>query len=296
MIIITTILQFILMIIFSIVLGLLFMGLGMKITARIQKRYGPPFYQPYINVMKLFGKNSITHGFIFDFGTIMAFGGAITTLFFVPIGSWNLYSTDGTILLVIYLMAIASLGMAMATVGSGNPLSAVGISRALTIMLGFEIPYIVILIGLIYKYGTSSIIGLVEAQQINGTWNLLVLPVGTIVAFSSLIAMLGKKPFDVALAPAEIGTGPVVEYGGKYMGMLTLQHAIGLVVKTGLFVDLFLGGADNIFFFVLKMFLVWVLVVLVNAVTPRYRVEQGVLYYWKWPLVFAIAQVLFIIF
>jgi len=296
MMIITLILKFILMTVFSIVLGLLFMGLGIKITARIQKRYGPPFYQPFIDVMKLFGKNAITHGFIFDFGAIMAFGGIITTLFFIPIGSWQLYSMHGTIILVIYLMAIASLGMAMATVGSGNPLSAVGISRALTLMLGYEIPYIVILIGLIYKYGTSSIIGLVEAQQIGGTWNLFILPVGTIVAFSSLLGMLGKKPFDAAVAPAEIGTGPVVEYGGKYMGILTLQHAIGLVVKTGLFVDLFLGGADNIFFFVLKMFVVWAIAVMINAVAPRYRVEQGVLYYWKWPLAFAIAQVLFIIF
>ncbi len=270
------------------------MGLGVKITSRIQKRYGPPFYQPYINVMKLFSKDAITHGFIFDFGTIMAFGGIIATLFFIPIGNWSLYSMNGTILLVVYLMAISSLGMAMATVGSGNPLSSIGISRALTLMLGYELPYIVILFGLIYKYRTSSIVGLVEAQGIS--WNLFVLPIAAIIAFTALLGMMGKKPFDAPVAPSEIGSGPVVEYGGKFMGMLMLQHAIAIVVEVGLFVNLFLGGADNIFFFVLKMFIVWAIAVMINAIAPRYRVEQGVLFYWKWPLIIAIVQVLFIIF
>jgi NADH-quinone oxidoreductase subunit H len=94
-----------------------------------------------MDVLKLFGKDAITHGFIFDFGAIMAFGGMIATLFFVPIGAIQLYSMSGTLILVIYLMAIAYLGMAMATVGSGNPLASVGISRALTQMLGYEMPF-----------------------------------------------------------------------------------------------------------------------------------------------------------
>ncbi len=294
---ILTSIQFLLMTIFAILLGLLFMGIAQKITARIQKRYGPPFYQPYLNIIKWFGKDSITHGFIFDFGSIMAFGGIIATLFFVPIGNWQLYSMNGTVLLVIYLMAVASLGMAMATVGSGNPLASIGISRALTQMLGYEMPYIVILFGLIYKYETSSIIGLVNAQQGGITnWNISVFPAAAMIAFVVLLGMMGKKPFDAMIAPSEIGSGPVVEHGGKYLGMMMLQKSITIVVELALFVNIFLGGAADIFTFFLKMLVVWVLATLAGSLYARFRIEQGVLFYWKWPLLIAIVQVMFIIF
>lgn len=294
---ILTIFQFLLISIFGMALGLLFMGIARKVVARTQKRYGPPFYQPYLDVLKLFGKDAVTHGFIFDFGAIMAFGGMIATLFFVPIGGIYLYSMSGTLILVIYLMAIAYLGMAMATVGSGNPLASIGISRALTQMLGYELPFIVVLLTLIFNSKTSSIVGLVQAQQ-GGlmNWNLINVPLGTIVAFITLLGLMGKKPFDAPIAPSEIASGPVVEHGGKYLGFLMLQHAVAIVVETALFVDLFLGGGSNLLIFILKMLVVWLLATLIGSIFPRFKVEEGVLFYWKWPLIVALIQAVIIIF
>ncbi|MGM0410056.1 MAG: respiratory chain complex I subunit 1 family protein [Bacillota bacterium] len=295
--ILSTTLHFIGITIFSAALGLFFMGIARKIVARIQKRYGPPIYQPYLDVIKLFGKKAITHGFIFDFGTIMAFGGVIATLFFVPLGAWTLYSLNGTVILIIYLLAIASLGMAMGTVGSGNPQASLGISRALTQMLGYELPYLVILFGLIYKYQTSSVFGLAQAQA-GGimNWNLFAYPIATILAFVILIGMMGKKPFDAMIAPSEIGSGPVVESGGKYLGMMMLQKSITIIVELALFVNLFLGGADNILSFSIKMLIVWILATMVGSLFPRFKIEEGVKFFWKWPLIIAIIQVLFIIY
>lgn len=295
--IIITVVQFLLISIFAMALGLLFIGIARKVVARTQKRVGPPFYQPYMDVLKLFGKDAITHGFIFDFGAVMAFGGMIATLFFIPIASFQLYSMDGTLLLIIYLMAVAYLGMAMATVGSGNPLASVGISRALTQMLGYELPFIVVLLTLIYKSNTSSIIGLVQFQQ-GGflDWNLINLPIGTVVAFIALLGLMGKKPFDAPIAPSEIASGPVVEHGGKYLGLIILQHAVAIVVKTALFVDLFLGGGSNLLIFVIKMLIVWLLATLIGSIFPRFKVEEGVLFYWKWPLIAALFQAVIIIF
>lgn len=278
-------------------LGLLFIGIARKVVARVQKRIGPPFYQAYLDVFKLFTKNSITHGFIFDFGAIMAFGGMITTLFFVPVGPFVLYGMNGTLLLVIYLMAVAYLGMAMATVGSGNPLASVGISRALTQMLGYELPFIVVLLTLIYSSNTSSIIGIVQTQQSGFmNWNLINIPIGTAVAFVTLLGLMGKKPFDAPIAPSEIASGPVVEHGGKYLAFIMLQHAVSVVVKTALFVDLFLGGGNNIFIFIVKMLIVWLLVTLIGSIFPRFKVEEGVLFYWRWPLIAALLQAVIIIF
>ncbi|MBS3811583.1 MAG: NADH-quinone oxidoreductase subunit H [Halanaerobiales bacterium] len=288
---------FLLMAFSAMALGLLFIGIARKVVARVQKRIGPPFYQAYLDVFKLFTKNSITHGFIFDFGAIMAFGGMITTLFFVPVGPFVLYGMNGTLLLVIYLMAVAYLGMAMATVGSGNPLASVGISRALTQMLGYELPFIVVLLTLIYSSNTSSIIGIVQTQQSGFmNWNLINIPIGTAIAFVTLLGLMGKKPFDAPIAPSEIASGPVVEHGGKYLAFIMLQHAVSVVVKTALFVDLFLGGGNNIFIFIVKMLIVWLLVTLIGSIFPRFKVEEGVLFYWRWPLIAALLQAVIIIF
>jgi NADH-quinone oxidoreductase subunit H len=277
-------------------LGLLFMGIARKIVARIQKRYGPPVYQPYLDVLKLFGKDSITHGFIFDFGAIMALGGVIATLFFIPLGRWQLYSMEGTVLLVIYLLAIASLGMAMGTVGSGNPQASLGISRALTQMLGYELPYLVILFALIFRYQTSSIWGLMQAQAGSFlNWNFFAYPLLALVAFVVLIGMMGKKPFDAMIAPSEIGSGPVVESGGKYLGMLLLQKSITIIIELALYVNLFLGGAENILIFTFKMLIVWILATMFGSLFPRFRIEDGVKFFWKWPLGIAILQALYII-
>jgi len=288
--------HFILITLFTTALGLLFMGIARKIVARIQKRYGPPFYQPYLDVLKLFGKDAITHGFIFDFGAVMALGGVIATLFFIPLGSWQLYSMEGTVLLIIYFLAVASLGMAMGTVGSGNPQASVGISRALTQMLGYELPYLVILFSLIYRYQTSSVWGLMQAQSGSFlNWNLFAYPLMALVAFVVLIGMMGKKPFDAMIAPAEIGSGPVVESGGKYLGMLLLQKSITIIIELALYVNLFLGGADNIFSFSFKMLIVWILATMFGSLFPRFRIEDGVKFFWKWPLGIAILQALYII-
>lgn len=288
--------HFILITIFTMALGLFFMGIARKIVARIQKRYGPPIYQPYLDVLKLFGKDAITHGFIFDFGAIMALGGVIATLFFIPLGSWQLYSMEGTVILVIYLLAVASLGMAMGTVGSGNPQASVGISRALMQMLGYELPYLVILFALIFRYKTSSVWGLMQAQAGSFlNWNLFAYPLTAAVAFVVLIGMMGKKPFDAMIAPSEIGSGPVVESGGKYLGMLLLQKSITIIIELALFVNLFLGGAENILIFTFKMLIVWVLATMFGSLFPRFRIEDGIKFFWKWPLGIAILQALYII-
>jgi NADH-quinone oxidoreductase subunit H len=60
--------------------------------------------------------------------------------------------------------------------------------------------------------------------------------------------MLGVRPFDMVTAPQEISSGPKVEYGGKYLALISIEHALTLYISLALFVDLFLGGASMLFF------------------------------------------------
>ncbi|QTA38059.1 NADH-quinone oxidoreductase subunit H [Thermosipho ferrireducens] len=272
--------------------GLTFEGIARKVIARIQRRYGPPWYQNFIDVFKALSKHGISHGWIFDFGILMALGGTIATLAFIPIGNLVAFPGLDNIFVITYLFAVGALGMAMGMVGSGNPNASVGVARALTQMLGYEIPYLVVISGVMYYYKTSSVSGLMTAQ--GDTWNLVKMPIGTLVAFISLLGMLGKKPFDTPIAPSEIASGPMVELSAKYMGLLMLMHTFSIFVEVALFVDIFLGQS-NYFTFLLKFAIVWILATMISAVLPRFRIEQVVKFYWTVPLGLAFVQVLFVL-
>ncbi len=268
-------------------------GIGRKITARIQRRIGPPWYQNFIDVFKALSKHPFTHGWIFDFGVIMALGGTIATVMLVPVGS-DLVAFPGSdnFFVIMYLFAVGALGMAMGMVGSGNPWASIGISRALTQMLGYELPYLIVMSSVIYMSKTASISGVIQSQSEG--WNVFKLPIGAIVAYISLVGMLGKKPFDIATAPAEIASGPMVELSGKYMGLLMLMHSFSIFVEISLFVDVFLGGG-NLGMFLLKFVIVWVTAVMISAVLPRFRIEQMLKFYWGVPLSLAFLNALFVL-
>ncbi|MCD6545932.1 MAG: respiratory chain complex I subunit 1 family protein [Thermotogae bacterium] len=272
--------------------GITLEGIARKIIARVQRRYGPPWYQNFIDIFKALSKYGFSHGWIFDFGVLMALGGVIATLTFVPLGNLVAFPGLDNVFVVLYLFAIGALGMAMGMVGTGNPNASIGVARALTQMLGYEVPYLVTLSVIIFYYKTSSISSLIAAQS-NG-WNLFKMPIGALVAFISLMGMLGKKPFDTPIAPAEIASGPMVELSAKYMGLLMLMHTFSIFVETSLFVDIFLGGG-NYLVFLLKFSLVWIIATLISAILPRFRIEQVVKFYWRIPLGLAFLQALLVL-
>ena len=82
----------------------------------------------------------------------------------------------------------------------------------------------------------------------------------------------------------------MVEYGGKQLGMLFIMHEITVFIEVSLFVHLFLGGAENIFIFLVKYFAVYTVVNLISNVNGRFKIDQVVKFYYKWPLIMAITQ------
>jgi NADH-quinone oxidoreductase subunit H len=266
-------------------------GISRKVVARLQKRYGPKWYQEFLDIFKLLSKRATSHGWIFDLGVIMALGGIIATAAFMPVTNDIFAFADfDNFFIYVYLIAVGMLGMAMSASGSGNPLASIGVMRALTTMLAYEVPFMVIVMVIIKHAGTSSLRGIAMAQQDAGMWYMVALPLGFIVAFICLLGMLGKKPFETYIAPAELASGPMVEYGGKQLGMLFIMHEITVFIEVSLFVHLFLGGAENIFVFLLKYFVVYSVANLVSNVNGRFKIDQVVVFFYKWILPLAMIQ------
>jgi len=177
----------------------------------------------------------------------------------------------------------------MSASGSGNPLASIGVMRALTTMVAYEVPFMVIVLTIINLSNSSSLVEIGMHQQANG-WFAWQLPIGFIVGFICLLGMLGKKPFETYIAPAEIASGPMVEYGGKQLGMLFILHEISVFIEVGLFVHLFLGGAENIALFLVKYFVVYTVANLISNVNGRFKIDQVVVFFYKWILPLAIVQ------
>ena len=128
------------------------------------------------------------------------------------------------------------------------------------------------------------------------SWNLVKMPIGTIVAYISLLGMLGKKPFETFIAPAEIASGPMVEYGGKQLGMLIIMHEFATFIEVTLFVTLFLGGATTLLGFLAKYFVVYILASLISNALGRYKIDQVIKFYYKVPIALAVLQALLVVF
>jgi NADH-quinone oxidoreductase subunit H len=272
----------------ALVIALLLLGLFRKIMARIHWRYGPPLVQPVIDLVRLWFQRGVSHGRMFDLGLVLSLAASITVIWFMPFGSWCPLSGSGGLLIILYLMLLMPLGVALSGGAGVNPNISIGVSRKLILALGYEVPLLLVLLAVMTRYETISIVSVVEAQQHSG-WGIFSWPqcVPGLAYLLILPAVLGVRPFDTTTAPQEISSGPMVEYGGRYLALAKIQHALALFIGIALFVNLFLGGAADPITFLVKMLVVFVCGVLVNASFPRFRVEQAIGYLWRWPTALA---------
>jgi len=278
----------ILSLLIAFVIGIFFLGLSRKIMARIHWRYGPPLIQPVIDIIKLFSQKAISHGSMFNFGIIISLAGSIVVILFLPLGPICPLSSSGGLLVILYMILLEPLGIALSGGEAANPNVSIGISRKLILALGYEVPLLLVFLAVMTHYETISIVEIVSKQH-NTTWSLTSLPLllSGIAYFLIIPAILGLRPFEVIQAPQEISSGPMVEYGGKFLALATIQHAFSLFIGIALFVNLFLGGAGDVFTFFLKMLVVFIAGLFINASYPRLRIEQAVKHLWRWPTLFA---------
>ncbi|MBS3762244.1 MAG: NADH-quinone oxidoreductase subunit H, partial [Planctomycetes bacterium] len=165
---VTTIIQIVLSPVIAFVVGVLFLGLSRKIIARIHRRYGPPIYQPVIDVVRLFSQRSISHGALFELGVVFALAGSFVTVLFIPLGGTDVskslqplahgvlcpMSSSGGLLVIMYLMLFGPLGIALGAGASANPNASIGVSRKLLLALAYEVPYLLVILAVMSHHET----------------------------------------------------------------------------------------------------------------------------------------------
>lgn len=286
------------------VVGMLATWIDRKVTARVQYRVGPPWFQPFADFVKLLGKETIVPNAAskaaFLISPLIGLAGAAVAS--VLIGSAifsSVVNFPGDLIVIIYVLLLPALGMILGGLASANPLSSIGASREMKLAMAYELPFILMIAVVLVKMwaGTNmsdagvkpaeilSLGSLTAVQQQSGAFvcsisGLLAL----IVAVLCTQAKLGQVPFDAAEAETELTGGILVEYCGTPLAMYKLTRAMLYVIVPLFVIFLLCGGISangwSILWGVLKYVGLLVLVVLIRNTNPRLRIEHAVKFFW----------------
>jgi NADH-quinone oxidoreductase subunit H len=271
-----------------------------RIIAKVQGRIGIPYSQPFINIAKTFFKRTaVSHGIMFYLGPVFRLAGGIGTLAFIPVlyGSetFSNFSSAGDLFLVIYFMFFGQLGMALGAGESGHPYSAIGIARGLSQMTAYEVPFALAVVSIVLQYDTLSITEIVAAQQGGWqNWTVITNWVATLAAMLAFLGMTGYSPFDIFLAPQEIPIGPPTEFHSAYLSFLQINRSLFGATKLVLFMNLFFGGATGWVELMIKTFLIYMIAIIVGVAFPRFRVDQGIRFFFKIPTLIGILSIVYV--
>jgi NADH-quinone oxidoreductase subunit H len=272
--------------VFASVIGLLTVWLDRKVTARIQWRQGPPWYQGFADIGKLLYKEVIIPQEASGSGFIAApiFGLASVTLA-VTILCVSFFRMSegfiGDIIVVWYLFTIPAIALIYIGSTSGNPLSSVGVSREIKLLLAYDLPMIIVIVMMASKAGSFSITAIMDWQRINGSnisnWYGII---AFVVAIFCIQAKLGRVPFDLPEAETELGSGILMELSGGVLAAYELSKAIMLFGLPMFLIILFWGKGiiGGIFMYLLII----VLLVLIKNTNPRVRIDHAMKYFWGW--------------
>ncbi|MFH1132034.1 MAG: NADH-quinone oxidoreductase subunit H [Pseudomonadota bacterium] len=263
----------------------LFEGIMRKLKAAIHSRQGPPIVQPYLDILKLLGKEDLrtSKGLLYSVAPAITLGSALLLALLVPMGTSPPLGFAGDVIVLLYVASMGAVFLMLTAFASKSPYAYVGGSREMMMLLAVEPVLVISLVVAAFKAGTLSVGGIVGWHVQNGpTFSMVI---AAIVFFLALQAQVAKLPFDIAEADQEIMGGPLMEQSGPRFALFRWAMWVKQLVFAFLFVEVFVPWprigvfALDLLFTTLKVLIVLVLVALIDVVNPRLRVDQALSYF-----------------
>jgi len=175
----------------TLVIGLVSSWVDRKVTARVQYRVGPPFFQPVYDIAKLLGKETLLPERAQGRGFLLApvVGFAAAGLGAAILWHANLRPGEGFVgdlIVLLYVLTIPAIAAIYGGLASGSPHATVGASREMKLLLSYELPLVLAVLVPVVQMSRSaeasfSVGSLVVFQQTEG-W--------TLFSLSGVIAMI----------------------------------------------------------------------------------------------------------
>ena len=197
------------------ILGGLLSGCDRIISARMQRRKGPPLLQPFYDFLKLWGKQPIAvnkaEGFyIFGFLLFVLLTG---TIFFA----------QGDILLVVFTLTMASVCLIIAAYAVDSPYSQIGAERELVQTMAYEPMLLMVALGFYLASGSFSVGDILTGAHMN----ILRMPGIFFGLCFILLIKFRKSPFDISMsheAHQELIGGLKTEISGGTLAVVEIAH------------------------------------------------------------------------
>lgn len=271
---------------FTAIVGMLASWIDRKVTARVQWRKGPPWYQNFADFIKLLGKEVIVPKqgkYLFLIAPLL--GLASVTAVATLLGRSLMYPAEsflGDLIVVVYLLTIPAIALILGASASANPLASVGASREIKLVLSYELPFLLAIIIVILKSGgLIRINDIIKYQMISGS--ILGSASGAIAFVAAILSMqakLGYTPFDMSEAEQEIMAGALIEYSGAPLAVFKLTKQMLLVVLPFFLISIFWAHNPNTLWIILKYVILLVIVVLIKNTNPRVKIDQATKFFW----------------
>ncbi len=296
---------------FCLLLPLFLIWFERRIVARMQDRVGPNrvgwqgLLQTIADAIKLLIKEDITpigaDVLVYNAAPILSVIAVIAMWAVIPFAH-NMYGVDLNVG-VLYIAAVGSLGTLAIMMGgwsSNNKYALLGAFRTAAQLVSYEAPMILSMLVPVILAGTMSMTGIVNAQS--QVWFIFSAPIAAALFFITSVAEVGRTPFDLLEAESEIVAGFHIEYTGMKFGMFFVAEFLHAFTVGSLTAVLFLGGWSGpfsdasplagVFWFMLKSFLGYFIVILMRATLPRLRIDHMLDLCWKFFTPLALASII----
>ena len=296
---------------------------GIPVIGRWITRLG--LFQPAADGLKfLFKEDPLpahVNTFYYILAPLVAFIPAMTTMVVMPFGVYSL--ADGTQaplvmanldIGILFILAVSSLGVYGIILGgwaSNSKYPFLGGIRASAQMISYELAMGISLLPVFMWFGGSlNLFDIVQGQRdlflgFLPSWTIFYQPVSALVFLVALFAETNRLPFDMPESETDLVAGFNTEYGAFKFGLFFLGEYTHMIIGSGVFVLLFLGGWDipwvsypaGIFWAVLsvgvffaKTFCLVFCFVWIRWTLPRFRYDQVMALGWQKLLPIAIAN------
>jgi NADH-quinone oxidoreductase subunit H len=200
--------------------------------------------------------------FYFVLAPIVAMMPALTTVTTVPFGAYldaagkvvplALANVDIGIIAVFAVSSLGVYSLILAGWASNSKYPFLGGVRASAQLISYELSLTLSVLPVFLWInapgtpGTMSLARAVEFQSqpglLGGTWFVFLMPVSALVFLVSLFAETNRHPFDMAEGEADLVGGFHTEYGAFKWGLFFVAEYAHMLIGSGVFTLLFLGG------------------------------------------------------
>jgi NADH-quinone oxidoreductase subunit H len=283
---------------FLLLCGLAYEWADRKLLARLQNRYGPRWFQPLADTIKLLAKEEIVpdgvNATLFIGLPIVALASGLTAALYVPlVGFAPVHGFSGDLIVTLYLLSLLTLCMGLAGANTIDRFSLVGATRTLTQLFSYEAPFMLALLGPAIVAGSWQVGAI--ADYAAGRWLLVTQPLGFLAALIGLMGKLELPPFDAPEAETEIVAGALTEYSGRGLALFRLGKGIELVIGLTLIAAFYLGGVYNPLLFFAKTLALLLVIVGLQSLLTRLRIDQTVGLWWRYGVLAVLVQWLVVI-